>query len=178
MCCIFSEHLLLTTPLDSCFCSLLNSSHVFRFSFFPCFQCLHCILYFLPCEEFLLFFLVPLTFFMILFSFLKENTLQHLREPLLTTSSSNNDSLWKSSCEYLSISNSKNPRHETFWILYWELLLMNVSKIVCGIVLVLPWSRIIDKTIKILGFHNNRYLLDLPSLDVSSRGVFRTLSNT
>ena len=37
--------------------------------------------------------------------------------------------------------------------------------------------RIIGKTIKRLGFHNNKHLLHLSSLDVSSRGVFRTLSN-
>ena len=36
---------------------------------------------------------------------------------------------------------------------------------------------IIGKTIKTLGFYNNTHLFDQSSLNVSSRGVFRTLSN-
>ena len=52
---------------------------------------------------------------------------------------------------------------------------MNVSKAVCGIVLLLLWFRIIAKTIKMLGFYNNTHLLDQSSLYLSSRGVFRTL---
>ena len=67
--------------------------------------------------------------------------------------------------------------HETFWVLYRELLLMNVSKAVWGIVLVLPWFRIIGKTMKTLGFYNNTHLRDQSSLDVSSRGVFWALLN-
>ena len=76
-----------------------------------------------------------------------------------------------------SISNSKNPP--------WNLLSF-VSRIVVNeclknimqrIVLVLLWFRIIGKTIKTLGFYNNTHLLDLSSLNVPSRGVFRTLSN-
>ena len=51
-----------------------------------------------------------------------------------------------------SISKSKDPNHETFRVLYRELLLMNVSKIVCGILLVLLWFRIISKTIKTHGY--------------------------
>ena len=35
----------------------------------------------------------------------------------------------------------------------------------------------IGKTIRTLGFHNNKHLLDQSGLDVSSRGVFRILSN-
>ena len=54
---------------------------------------------------------------------------------------------------------------------------MNVSKTVCRIVLVLLWFRIIGKTIKALGFLNNTHLLDLSSLNVSSKVVLRTLSN-
>ena len=38
-------------------------------------------------------------------------------------------------------------------------------------------SFIIGKTIKTLGFQNNTHLLDQSSLNVSSSGVFRTLSN-
>ena len=36
---------------------------------------------------------------------------------------------------------------------------------------------IIGKAIETLGFHNNTHLLDQSSINVSSRGVFRTLSN-
>ena len=53
------------------------------------------------------------------------------------------------------------------------MLLMNVSKTVCGIVLVLTLFRIIGKTIKTLGFHNNIHLLNQSSLYVSSRGVIQ-----
>ena len=38
--------------------------------------------------------------------------------------------------------------HETFWVLYRELVLMNVSETVCRIVLVLLWFPVIDKTIR------------------------------
>ena len=44
--------------------------------------------------------------------------------------------------------------HETFWVLYWELLLMDVSKTACGIVLVLLWFWIIGKAIKTPNFPN------------------------
>ena len=36
---------------------------------------------------------------------------------------------------------------------------------------------IIGKTIKTLGFDNNTHLFDQSSLNVASRGIFRTLSN-
>ena len=62
--------------------------------------------------------------------------------------------------------------------MYRELLLTNVSKTVCGIVLVLLWLfRIIAKTIETLGFYNKTHLLDQPNLDVLSRGLFKTLLN-
>ena len=54
---------------------------------------------------------------------------------------------------------------------------MNVSETVSEIGLVLLHFRIISKMIKTLGFHNNTHLPDLQSLNVSSSGVFRTLSN-
>ena len=54
---------------------------------------------------------------------------------------------------------------------------MKVSKLVSGVILVLLRFRIIGKTIKTVGFHNNPHLLDLSNFDVSSRGVFRALSN-
>ena len=57
------------------------------------------------------------------------------------------------------------------------LLLMNVSKTAHEIVSVLLWFRIIDKTIKTLGFHNKTYMLDLSSLDESFKNTFRTLSS-
>ena len=44
---------------------------------------------------------------------------------------------------------------------------MNVLETVGTIVLVLLWFRIIGKTIKALGFHNNARLLDLSNLDWS-----------
>ena len=72
-------------------------------------------------------------------------------------------------------SSTQRTDPENFWFLY-QLLLMNVSKTVWGIVLVFPWFQIIGKTIKTLGFHNNTYLIDLSSL-CQSRGVFRILSN-
>ena len=74
-------------------------------------------------------------------------------------------------------SSTQRTHQDTFWVLHRELLLMNVSKTVSGIVLVLLWFCIIGKTIKTLGFHNITHLLDLSSLDMSFRGVFRTLSN-
>ena len=46
-----------------------------------------------------------------------------------------------------------------------------------SIIVINDWFGIIGKTIKTLGFHNNMYLLNLSSLDVSSRDAFRTLSN-
>ena len=64
------------------------------------------------------------------------------------------------------VSPTQRIHRETFWVLYRELLLMNVSKTVRRIVLVLLWFRIIGKTIKTLGFRNNTHLLDLSSLDV------------
>ena len=54
---------------------------------------------------------------------------------------------------------------------------MNVSKTAREIVLVWLWFRIIGKTIKILGFRSNTYLLNLSSLDESFKNTFRTLSN-
>ena len=48
---------------------------------------------------------------------------------------------------------------------------MNVSKLVCGIVLVLLWSWIIGKTIKTLAFHDNTHLPDQSRRDASCRGV-------
>ena len=45
---------------------------------------------------------------------------------------------------------------------------MNVSRTVCGFVLVKLYKHLV---------FNNTHLLDLLSLDVSPRGVFRTLSN-
>ena len=58
------------------------------------------------------------------------------------------------------ISNSKNPP----WNLSSLVLKIVVNKTVCRIALVLLWFRIIGKTIKILGFHNNTHMLDLPVL--------------
>ena len=73
---------------------------------------------------------------------------------------------------------TQRSHHETFWLLYRELLLMNVSKPACRIVLVLLWFCITDKTIKTLGFHNNTHLLDQSSFGVLTRGIFKTLSNS
>ena len=52
-----------------------------------------------------------------------------------------------------------------------ESLLINVSKTVCRIVLVLFWFSIIGKIVKTPGFPSNTHLLDLSNLDMSSRGV-------
>ena len=70
----------------------------------------------------------------------------------------------------VNISNIFNSKNPLWWnLLYRELLLMNVSKTVCGIILVLLWFQIIGKTIKTLGFHNKTHLHDLSSFDVLSR---------
>ena len=54
---------------------------------------------------------------------------------------------------------------------------MIVSKTVSRIVLILLCFQIIGKTIKTSGFYNNTQLLNQSSLNVSFRGISRTLSN-
>ena len=81
-------------------------------------------------------------FLVILFSFLKKTLYE----------------AWKSHCRQLQVlimifnkkalvflaSPTQRTHYEIFWILHREFLLMNVSKTVCGIVLVLLWFWIID----------------------------------
>ena len=55
-------------------------------------------------------------------------------------------------------SSTQRTHHEIFKSFYQESLFMNVSETVTGI-------------------DNNTHLLDLAGLNVSSRGVFRTMSN-
>ena len=133
-------------------------------------------LYLFSCEEFFLFFRSLASFWWFFIHFLRRtlyNTWKshdkQLQFPIMIF---NKKLLWI----FLASPTQKN-HHETFWVLYREGLLMNVSKTVCGIVLVLLWFRTIGKTIKTLGFHNNTHLLDQSNLDMSPRGVFRTLSN-
>ena len=133
-------------------------------------------LYLFSCEEFFLFFRSLASFWWFFIHFLRRtlyNTWKshdkQLQFPIMIF---NKKLLW-----IFPASPTQKNHHETFWVLYREGLLMNVSKTVCGIVLVLLWFRTIGKTIKTLGFHNNTLLLDQSNLDMSPRGVFRTLSN-
>ena len=131
---------------------------------------------YLLCQEFLVFFR-RLASFSILFSVLKRTFYiawkSHHRQLQVPIMAFNKEALLNISC----IFNSKNPHHQTFWFLHRELLLMTLSKTVCGIALVLLWFRIIGQTKKTLGFHNNSHLLDVWSLDASSRCLFRKLPN-
>ena len=82
----------------------------FVFPLFNVFVVLLAILFLFSCYMNLYYhFLGVLHLFGDSFFMFKENTLEHLKEPLQTTSSSNNDFYIKCSCKYSSILNSKNP---------------------------------------------------------------------
>ena len=129
----------------------------------------------LPCEKFLLFFRWLIPFWWLFLHFLKKalyNTWKsHSRELQVPTKIINK----KARVKISSISDSKNPPWNLYRVLYQELLLMIVSVTMRTIVLILLWFRITK--LKALGFHNDTHLFDQSSLDVSSRGVFRTLSS-
>ena len=74
---------------------------------------------------------------------------------------------------FLASQTKKNPP----WNIWSFVSRSFESKTVCEIVFVLLWFRITAKTIKTLGLHNNTHFPNLAILDVSSRGVLRTLSN-
>ena len=152
---------------------LLNISLYFWFSLFPPFQYLSCISCYV---KNLNYYLGGSIFLVILFSFSRRtlcNTWKrHYRQLLVLIMILTKRLLW-----IFLASPTQKTQNETFWVLYRKLLLMNISKRVGGIVLAFLWFRIIGKTINTHGFHNNTHWLDLSSLDVSSRSVFRTLSN-
>ena len=121
----------------------------------------------LLCEEILLFFRCLASFWLV---FLLLRRTPH--------------NTWKSHYRQLQFSTMTLNKKSSYvlwnlWRFVSRILFMKISKTVCGIALVLPWFRIIDKTIKTFGFHNKTHLLNLSSLDVSSKGVCRiqTLSN-
>ena len=148
---------------------------MFCFLFYH-FSTIECFLYLLLREEFLLWFRWIASCLWFFFLFLRRtlyNTWSHYGRLQVLIMIFNK----KADVNIYSISNSKNRP--------WSLLSF-VSRIVvhevlrpsvCRTVLILLWFQVIGKIIKTLDFHNNNYLLDLSSLDVSSRGVFRTLSN-
>ena len=118
-------------------------------------------LYFSLCEK-ICYFLgeVARIFLVMLFSFLKRtlyNTWKgHYRQLQVLIMTLIKKLLW-----IFVAFRTQRTHHETFWVLYRELLLMNVLETVCGIVLVLLWFRIIGKIVKTLVFHSNTHLLKL-----------------
>ena len=89
---------------------------------------------------------------MILFFTFKENT-------------------WRSDCRQLLAFPNQRIHHETFWVLYQELVIENVLKTVCGIVLVLLWFRMSSMTqIKYLNINQvKREHIPINFLPFSSR---------
>ena len=139
----------------------------------PPFQCFSCI--FCHMKIFFIFKVARIFLVILFFSFLRRtlcNTWKsHYRQLQLLKMIFNEKVLVNIS----SMSNSKNPP--------WNLL-SSVSRITVNECLKNSVQNcfsfalfIIGKTLKTLGFQNYTHLLDLSSLDVSSRGVFRTLSN-
>ena len=137
--------------------TLLKFSYTFCFSFFPSFQCFSWI----SCHV--------KNFYYFLEKKIIKSHYRQLQVPIMTFP--------KKVLVIFLASWTQRTHYETFWVLYRKLLLINVSKTVCGIDLVFLWLRFIGKTIKILGFHNNTHLLDHSNIDMSSRGIFRTLWN-
>ena len=139
--------------------TLLNCSYTSRFSSptFP-FQCLSCIFRYV--KKFYFLGEVARIFLVMLFSFLKRtlyNTWKgHYRQLQVLIMTLIKKLLW-----IFVAFRTQRTHQETFWVLYRELLLMNVLETVCGIVLVLLWFRIIGKIVKTLVFHNNTHLLKL-----------------
>ena len=141
--------------------TLLNFSYTFHFLFSPISRC------FLLCEEFLLFFRWFASFSWFFFSFLRRrlyNTWKNHYIQLQVLKISFNK---KALVNIFSISNSKNQT--------WNLL-----SFVSGIVVYECLKKSVQNcfnfalisnynTIKTIGFQNNTHLLDLSSLDVSSR---------
>ena len=120
--------------------TLLNFSYVFRFSFSPfSISFLYLLLY----EEFSLF----------LGSSDLKNNYRYLQVLVMILNKKPLGNIFR-------ISNSKNLP----WNLSSLVLKIVVNKTVCRIALVLLWFQIIGKTIKILGFHNNTHMLNLPVL--------------
>ena len=102
-------------------------------------------LYLFLCEVFLLFLRWIASFWWFFFSFLTRtrcNTWKSYNRQLQILTSNFNK---KSFCEYFW-----HLFLEPFWVLYRKLLSINISKTVCGVVLVLFWFRISCKTTKTL----------------------------
>ena len=98
-------------------------------------------LYLFLCEVFLLFLRWIASFWWFFFSFLTRtrcNTWKSYNRQLQILTSNFNK---KSFCEYFW-----HLFLEPFWVLYRKLLSINISKTVCGVVLVLFWFRISCKT--------------------------------
>ena len=137
-----------------------NFNYTFHFSFFPLFSVF---LVSLIMWRIFVIFQVSYTFLVVLFPFLKRtlyNTWKsHYRQVQVLILIFNEKALVK----IPSISDSKNPP--------WNLLSFASKTIV---------NECHRNNVRIcfsLCFHNNTHFLDLPSLAVSSRGLFRTVSN-
>ena len=121
----------------------------FSFSIFPTFQCLSCI--FCHVKKFLSFFRWVTPFRLSFFHFSGDHFITFERATIENFMFQQWYLIKKLLWIFLA-SPTQRTRHETFWVLYQELLLMNVSETVCGIVLALLWFRIIGKTKKDLVF--------------------------
>ena len=136
---------------------------------FQCFSSISC------CVKNFYYFLGGSHFLVILFSFLSRtlyNTWKsHYRHLQVLVMIFNKEALANIS----SISKPKNPTWNLLRFVSWIVVNECLQNRLWNCFLLL-WFQIVGKNMKALGFHNNTHLVDLLSLDVSSRCVFRTLS--